>query len=360
MRFMSVVAAGLLATSTAARAQDESRVIADGGIKVAGWQGKIDANEARRGAKLDNSKLERAGSTLRVTTGPAVAYWNPSNVATGSYTVKATFTEEKYMSLNNHPHPYGLFIAGSNMGTDDQSYLYCMAYGDGRFIVRGFSGDTTFRLNGRGEAHPAINKASGVGASVTQEIALSVNGDKIECAINGQTVGSYDKSMVVGEKKLTSTDGVYGIRFGHNTDAVVSGLTLTTTRSGNAQDDEDVRQIRDVIGVYFRGHATGSPDTMRAAFLPTARIEGIRNGAFSSWTVDQYVGNFRGTPAADEASRMRVIDEIDKSGTAAMVKATLKHGAVTFTDYFVLLKSNGKWLIANKVYHAQRPDSPAR
>jgi len=62
---------------------------------------------------------------------------------------------------------------------------------------------------------------------VTQEIALSVKGDKVECAINGQTVGSYDKSAVVGDKKLKSTDGVYGIRFGHNTDAVVKGLALT-------------------------------------------------------------------------------------------------------------------------------------
>jgi len=227
MRFMGAVVAGLLVASNVAAAQDASRVVAGGGIKVPGWQGKIDPNEAKNGAKLEGAKLEKVGNDLRVTTGPAVAYWNPSNVATGNYTVKATFTEEKYMSLNNHPHPYGLFIGGSDMGTDKQSYLYCMAYGNGRFIVRGFSGDTTFRLNGRGEEHAAVKKASGVGASVTQEIALSVKGDKIECAINGQTVGSYDKSLAVGDKKLKSTDGVYGIRFGHNTDAVVKGLTLT-------------------------------------------------------------------------------------------------------------------------------------
>jgi hypothetical protein len=228
MRFKSAVVASLLVASSVASAQDASRVVAGGGIKVAGWQGKIDPNEAKQGGKLEGAKLEKVGSDLRVTTGPAVAYWNPSNVATGNYTVKATFTEEKYMSLNNHPHPYGLFIGGSDMGTDKQSYLYCMAYGDGRFIVRGFSGDTTFRLNApRGEPNAAINKASGVGASVTQEIALSVKGDKVECAINGQVVGSYDKSAAVGEKRLKSTDGVYGIRFGHNTDAVVKGLTLT-------------------------------------------------------------------------------------------------------------------------------------
>jgi len=227
MRFTSAVIAGLLVASSVVSAQDASRVVAGGGIKVPGWQGKIDPGEAKAGGKLEGAKLEKVGNDLRVTTGPALAYWNPSNVASGNYTVKATFTEEKYMGLNNHPHPYGLFIGGSDMGTDAQSYLYCMAYGDGRFIVRGFSGDSTFRLNGRGEPNAAINKASGVGASVTQEIALSVKGDKIECAINGQVVGSYDKSAAVGANKLKSTDGVYGIRFGHNTDAVVKGLALT-------------------------------------------------------------------------------------------------------------------------------------
>ena len=227
MRYYSVVLAGLLLAPSIASAQDQSRAVEGGGIKVAGWEGKIDPNEAKRGGKLEGAKLEKVGSDLRVTTGPAVAYWNPSNVAKGNYTVKATFTEEKYMGLNNHPHPYGVFIAGNDMGTDKQSYLYCTAYGDGRFIVRGFSGDSTFQLNGRGEANPAIHKASGVGAAVTQEIALSVKGDKIECAVNGQTVGTYDKSAVVGANKLTSTDGVYGIRFGHNTDAVVKGLALT-------------------------------------------------------------------------------------------------------------------------------------
>ena len=227
MRFIGAVVAGLLVATSVAAAQDESRVVAGGGIKVAGWHGKIDPNEAKNGGKLEGAKLEKVGNDLRVTTGPAVAYWNPSNVASGNYTVKATFTEEKFMGLNNHPHPYGLFIGGNDMGTDEQSYLYCTAYGNGRFIVRGFNGDSTFRLNGRGEEHAAIHKASGVGASVTQEIALSVKGDKIECAINGQVVGSYDKSAAIGEKKLESTDGIYGIRFGHNTDAVVKGLTLT-------------------------------------------------------------------------------------------------------------------------------------
>jgi hypothetical protein len=134
--------------------------------------------------------------------------------------------------------------------------------------------------------------------------------------------------------------------------ALVLALAIPCTLA--AQSDPDVKSINDVIGVYFQGHATNKGDVMRSAFLPTAHIEGLRNGVFTSWTVDEYVANFRSQPAPDEASRTRVIDVVDKSGTAAMVRATLKHGATTFTDYFVLLKVDGKWLIANKVYHAQR------
>jgi hypothetical protein len=211
-----------------AQAQEgPSRAVEGGGISVSGWSGKIDASEEKSGQTLNNAKLAGDASMLHVTTGPAVAYWNPADKATGDYTVKATFNEPKYMTLNDHPHPYGIFIAGNDMGTADQSYLYCAAYGNGKFIVRGF-GPAAFQVNGRrGEENAAVRKAAGVGQPVSQEIAVSVKGNKVECAINGTVVGSYDKSAVVGAGKLKSTDGVWGIRFAHNTDATVSGLSAT-------------------------------------------------------------------------------------------------------------------------------------
>jgi hypothetical protein len=92
---------------------------------------------------------------------------------------------------------------------------------------------------------------------------------------------------------------------------------------------------------------------LRGAGLPSARIEGIRNGTFTSWTADEYSSRFTGKPAADEAARKRTIDTVDVSGDAAMVRATLVHGPTTFTDYFVLLESGGEWKIANKVYSSR-------
>jgi hypothetical protein len=218
--------AALVPLAIGAHGQDAAKPVADGGISVPGWTGKIDANEEKAGQTLKNAKLAGDAKVLRVTTGPAVIYWNPANKASGDYTIKATFNEAKYMSLNDHPHPYGLFIAGNDMGTADQTYLYCAAYGNGNFIVRGF-GPAPFRMNGRGEANAAVTKAAGPGQPVTQEIAMSVKGDRVECAINGTVVAGYDKPALVAAGKLKSTDGIYGIRFAHNTEGTVTGLAMT-------------------------------------------------------------------------------------------------------------------------------------
>ena len=225
--FALAVAAIVLipALSIAQAPMETSKSVAGGGISVAGWAGKIDANEEKNGQVLTNSKLAKDGDMLHVTTGPAVAYWNAANTASGDYTIKATFTEAKYMGLNGHPHPYGLFIGGNDMGTADQSYLYCAAYGNGTFIVRGF-GPAPFQLGSRAPS-PAVHKAAAVGEPVSQDIAISVKGDKVECSVNGTVVGSFDKSAVVTAGKLKATDGVYGIRFAHNTEATVSGLAMT-------------------------------------------------------------------------------------------------------------------------------------
>ena len=217
----------LMSGANVAQAQETSRTVAGGGISVAGWTGKIDASEERAGQKLENAKLAGTPDSLVATTGPAVIYWNPANVASGNYTVKATFSEPKYMSVNDHPHPYGIVIGGNELGTDQQSYLYCAAYGNGNFIVRGF-GPAAFQMNGRrGEANAAVKKAAGKNEPVSQEIAVVVKGDAVDCVINGTVVGSYPKADLVTAGKLKSTDGMYGLRFGHNTEVVVTGLTMT-------------------------------------------------------------------------------------------------------------------------------------
>jgi hypothetical protein len=209
------------------RTADGSRAVTDGGVKITGWNGKVDPAEEKAGMSIRDARLSQEGDFLHTTTGPAAAYWMNGANASGDYTVKATFYEPKYMNLNTHPHPYGVFIGGNDMGTPDQTDLYCAAYGNGKFIVRGF-GPGPFKMNGfLGDTNAAVHKAAGRGQPVTQDIALSVKGNKVECSINGTVVASYDKALLVTGGKLKSTDGTYGLRFAHNTDVMVTGLTMT-------------------------------------------------------------------------------------------------------------------------------------
>lgn len=102
---------------------------------------------------------------------------------------------------------------------------------------------------------------------------------------------------------------------------------------------------------YARGHATRDPAYFRRAFLPTAHIEGMRDGAFASWDLDSFAALFDGTPDPREAEFSRTIDAVQVDGTVATATMSLDHGANRFTDMFVLVRTGAGWRIANKVYH---------
>jgi hypothetical protein len=230
MRLAKVFAAGVLAALLiyafpAAQGQaDADRKIAGGGVTAKGWQGKADAGN-RQGLTVNDSKFAPEGSGFHLTTGPAALYWNAANMGKGDFTVKATFSEPK--QTYNHPHPFGVFIGGKGLDGDQPQALYCAAYRNGNYIVRGFSGGKPFQIVGKPMPNDAVKKAEGPESPVVQEIAMSVKGDKVDCMVNGTSVWSAAKADVTGAGKLDSTDGITGIRVSHNSDATVSGFAVS-------------------------------------------------------------------------------------------------------------------------------------
>jgi hypothetical protein len=182
--------------------QDADKKVAGGGVTVKGWTGKVDSGN-RQGLAITDSKLAPEGSGMRLMTGAAALYWNPANVGKGDFSVKATFDEAK--QPYNHPHPYGVFIGGKGLDSDQPQALYCAAYRSGNYIVRGFSGGKPFGI---------------------VQVAMRVAGDKVECTVNGTSVWSATKADVTGAGKLDSTDGITGIRVSHNSDALVSNFAV--------------------------------------------------------------------------------------------------------------------------------------
>ena len=209
------VTTALLLPAAHAQMQDADRVIKDGGIKAPGWQGKVDASAAAKGMSVSSSRFVMKGADIDIMTGPATTYWNPANTAKGDFTVKATFRDLK--SDAGHPHAAGLFIGGSNLEGDAPSYVYCLAYTDGSFLIRQMNGPKATTIV-RKTPNAAVKGADAKGL-VTNEVSWAVKGNRAECMINGVAVGGVDKPAV-------ATDGIYGIRANHNISTVVAGFGL--------------------------------------------------------------------------------------------------------------------------------------
>jgi hypothetical protein len=225
MRFAhaSAVAIAVALLIPVVHAQDADRKVAGGGITAKGWQGRVDTGN-KQGLTINDSKFAPEGSGFHISTGAAGIYWNPANTAKGDYTVKATFKEPK--QTINHPHPYGVFIAGKNLDSDKPSYLYCVAYRDGTYIVRQFTDGQVSTIMKK-TPHAAIDKATGPEDDVTQEVGWTVKGQKADCTVNGQVVHSIDRGDPAGTVKLDTTDGITGIRLSHNSDVSVPNFTLS-------------------------------------------------------------------------------------------------------------------------------------
>lgn len=221
MRFSALVlTAALAAVPTTAAAQDADRSVANGGVKVAGWLGRIDRRPLSQGKTVNDSRFVAEGTGYRISAGPAGNFWNPANTASGDYEVMATFKELKMAAT--HPHSFGLFIGGADLQSDNETLMYCIAYGNGTYAIKTFHGAKVTTLV-NGEASDAVRKADANGES-TNTIAWRVRGGTASCVINGTVVKTLQRAEFVAADRLTSTDGVYGIRVSHNLELMVSSI----------------------------------------------------------------------------------------------------------------------------------------
>jgi hypothetical protein len=221
MRFSALVlTVALAATATAAAAQDADRAVTGGGIKIAGWLGRVDRRAASQGKTVNDSRLVADGNAFRLSVGPAGNFWNPANTASGNYEVMGTFKEHKMAA--SHPHSYGVFIGGADLQSDNETLMYCIVYGTGKYSIKTFHGAKVTTLVD-GEENAAIRKADANGES-TNTVGWRVRDGQASCVVNGTVVKTLPRAEFVAADRLTSTDGVYGLRVSHNLELTVSNF----------------------------------------------------------------------------------------------------------------------------------------
>jgi hypothetical protein len=226
MNKLLAVTALLALSASSAAAQgtaDADKVVADGGVKVAGWTGRIDPRPAAAGRKITEAKFLPMAGGYHVTAGPAAIYWNPANsVPGGDYTVQGTFAQTK---ASTHPEAYGIFLGGQHLEAANQSYIYFVIRQDGKFLINHRADDATVHKIVDWTANPAV-KAMDEAGKATNALAIVVDGTNLSFRVNGTEVHSIPRTTIDAGGANSGTMGIAGIRVNHNLDVHVDGFEV--------------------------------------------------------------------------------------------------------------------------------------
>ncbi len=213
----------IAASALSAQGRDPDKLVSDGGIKVAGWTGRIDPRAAAQGRKITEAKFVSMGSGIHVTAGPAAIYWSEANARKGNYTVKATFNQTK---ASAHPEGYGVFIAGAQLNAPNQSYAYFLVRQDGKFLINHRANDSTVHKIIDWTANPAV-KAIDADGKASNALSVVVGADKVSFRVNGTEVHSLARTVLDSGPEHAGSTGIAGIRVNHNLDVHIDGFAVT-------------------------------------------------------------------------------------------------------------------------------------
>jgi len=116
---------------------------------------------------------------------------------------------------------------------------------------------------------------------------------------------------------------------------------------------EDLAQIEAAVKTYLDGLYEGDAEKLASVFHPTSRLTYEEAGKLMVLPREQWLELVRGRPSPKSRGLARhdEILQIDRaSPTMAFVKLKCAIPPRFFTDYLSLLKIDGKWQVAQKVY----------
>jgi hypothetical protein len=184
-----------------------------------GWMVRADRSTSASDPDAAGTiKFTTSGAGFHAVNPQAAVFWNPANIATGSYALKGTF---KLMKPSGHTNYYGLVFGGSDLDGPKQSYLYFLVAQDGTWLVKRREGDAATRDVLPKTANAAVKKPDASGQS-TNTLEVRVSPDKIDYLVNGTVVTTTPKSGLTAK-----TDGIYGMRVNHLLDVQVDGLAVS-------------------------------------------------------------------------------------------------------------------------------------
>lgn len=143
--------------------------------------------------------------------GSGIAY-RAADAAGNKFHAVGTFVQ---MKAPEHPEAYGLFLAGKNLSGDDQSYIYFLIRGDGKYTVKRRTGATAPTVVAWTDSD-AIVKADAEGKA-KNTVEVDATGAKVVFKVNGKSVYEMDEA---------NRAGIVGLRLNHGLDVHIDGFAV--------------------------------------------------------------------------------------------------------------------------------------
>ena len=116
---------------------------------------------------------------------------------------------------------------------------------------------------------------------------------------------------------------------------------------------QEYKAIVEVMGKYNEGLAKADSAIMKPAFSEKATMFGVDgNGKLKGGPVQQSLFEVVGRKFRPSPEAKAVFASIDIAGTAASVRIdTNDLSGFCFTDFFHLLKVEGRWTVVSKIFY---------
>jgi len=201
--------AAAAAPATPAATDDPDKATGGSGVP-AGFVGRVD----RASTNIADAKYTKEGDTWHVQTGPHHIMWAPGDTARGNFTASARLQQ---VEAPAHREGYGIFVGGSNLDQPTQKYSYFVVGGTGEYLINTRNGETVTKVRDW-TAGTAVPKQDAAG-KVDNNLAIRVAGDSVHFMVNNTRVAVLPKSQF-------PTDGIAGLRIGHNLHLQVTPISI--------------------------------------------------------------------------------------------------------------------------------------
>lgn len=121
----------------------------------------------------------------------------------------------------------------------------------------------------------------------------------------------------------------------------------TTTEKVTPEIQAEKAAITQTIDMYFEGWMTGDTTLLGKAMHATCKLKNVKEEKVLVFDRSKYLSFFKPRPRRENAGG-RVL-KIDVTHNIAAAKCRIHTADRLYTDYFNLMKLNGRWFIVDKI-----------